>query len=194
MLFGLRLPREEAFAVLIAVPKEKIYDSAVESIDDILSSLVADEMMAYSVDQEMRLILHASKEALIGKNVIELGLPEEALSDGYRDFFTMDGISWYGKCEKLDSALYFYAAKQSSIYESVAEQSVTAAAAAFILPKHCLKRWKMYTSRGLRCRPMKSTARKSADCGIPDGCPIAVKSMRHFKMRWAACWTPGRWS
>jgi len=119
-------------AVLVAVPGEKIY-SNTESIDDILSSLVTKDMTAYSVDPETQLIVHASDPEMIGNNAHAMGLPAQALNDGYRDFFVMDNVSWYGECDKIDSDLYFYAAKQSSIYLGVAEQSVAAAAAAFIL-------------------------------------------------------------
>ena len=120
-------------AVLAAVPGEKIYYQTDEEINSILSSLVEKDMTAYSVDPETRLILHASDEQLIGKNAVDMGLPEQALTDGYRDFFTMGGVSWFGECEKMGAELYMYAAKQSSIFVRVAEQSLLAAGAALLL-------------------------------------------------------------
>ena len=120
-------------AVLAAVAGEKIYYQSDEEINSILSSLVENQMTAVCVNPETRLILHASDEDLIGKNAVDLGLPEQALTDGYRDFFSMGDESWFGECEKMGADLYLYMAKQSDIFMRVAEQSMIAAGAALIL-------------------------------------------------------------
>ena len=120
-------------ALLLAVPGGQIYDSTAESIDDIMSALAVGGLTAYSVDPETRLILHASKPSLRGKNVLDLGLPEKALHDGMQDFYTIGGKPVYVECNELDSALYFYMAEQSRMYDGTWPLSALSAAAAAIL-------------------------------------------------------------
>ena len=106
-------------ALLMAVPGDKIYDSAAETPGDIMSSLVTEGMYAFSADPESGIIKEASDSSLVGSNAQDLGLPEQALHNGYRDFVTFNGQSSYGECIEINGLLYFYVSGQYHIYEFV---------------------------------------------------------------------------
>ena len=106
-------------ALVMAVPSDKLYDSSALTISETMSSLVSERMLSFSVDPETHLIKAASNTSLTGKNAIELGLPERALFDGYRDFFTLDGLPYYGECTQIGGDLYYCAAVQSDIYKNM---------------------------------------------------------------------------
>ena len=104
-------------ALLMAVPGDKIYDSVAETPGDIMSSLVTEGMYAFSADPETGIIKEASDSSLVGSNAQDLGLPEQALHNGYRDFVTFNGQSSYGECIEINGLLYFYVSGQYHIYE-----------------------------------------------------------------------------
>ena len=106
-------------ALLMAVPSDKIYNSSSLSISETMSTLVSQGMLSFSVDPETHLIKDASDTSYVGKNALELGLPERALFDGYHDFFTLDGLPYYGECTERGGILYYYAAVQSHIYKDI---------------------------------------------------------------------------
>ena len=106
-------------ALLMAVPSDKIYNSSSLSISETMSTLVSQGMLSFNVDPETHLIKDASDTSYVGKNALELGLPERALFDGYHDFFTLDGLPYYGECTERGGILYYYAAVQSHIYKDI---------------------------------------------------------------------------
>jgi len=99
-----------------------------------MATLAAGGFTAFSVDPETHLIRHASKPSYVGNNVLDLGLPEQALHGGTRDFYTIEEKPSYVECEEQDGVLYYYAAEQSSIYDGVWIQPVlsTVVAAVFL--------------------------------------------------------------
>ena len=121
-------------ALLMAIPVERIYGGSVVSTSDIMSSLVSEGLLSFSVDPETHLILNATDEALVGDNALELGLPENALVDGYRDFFSLDGVPYYGECAGIGGTLYYYAAEvQSHIYKNVLKTALSVTVIYFVL-------------------------------------------------------------
>ena len=131
--FGKPENGENYGALLLAVPGVQIYGSAAQSVDDVMSSLAARGLTAFSVNPETHMIVHASKSSYIGKDVQDIGLPEQALHGGIKDFYTIDGKPCYVECEDLGDALYYYAAEQSSIYDGVWKLPVLSAIAAAVL-------------------------------------------------------------
>ena len=114
-------PNEEGHyqSLLVAVPSAKIYQGAAENTGSVLSSLVYEGMLSFAVDPETRVIKAASDRTLIGENAAELGLPETAFVSGYRDFFKLDGISYYGESAEIRDSLCYYAARHDHIYRNV---------------------------------------------------------------------------
>ena len=131
--YGAPEGKEGYQALLLAVPKEQITAHTAESTTDIMTALVAEDMLAFSVDPEISLIVDASDSALVGKNALDLGLPERGLRSGYRDFFKLDGLSYYGECGEKDGLLYYYAARSSHIYQFVLPASLAVSVIAFLL-------------------------------------------------------------
>ena len=120
-------------ALLLAVPGEQIYDSAAESIDDVMSSLATDGLTVFSTDPETGLVLHASKPSFIGKSLQELGFPDDAFPDESRDFLTIDNKPSHVECVEMDSTRYYYVAEQSHVYNGIGLQAVLSALAAAVL-------------------------------------------------------------
>ena len=121
-------------ALLMAVPADRIAGGSAEDTSDIMQSLVAEGTTAFAVDPQTARITDASDRSLIGSNAVNLGLPEEGLHDDYRDFFKLDGISYYGECSGSDSVLYYYASQSSRIYRFIfVPASLIAAAGALAL-------------------------------------------------------------
>ena len=106
-------------SLLMAVPSEKIYQGAAENTGSILSSLVYEGILSFAVDPESKIIKDASDHILIGKSAAELGLPDGAFVPGYRDFFKLDGISYYGENTEIEGSIYYYAATHNHIYRNV---------------------------------------------------------------------------
>ena len=120
-------------ALLIAVPEDKINFSPVESTDDILSSLVSKGFLAFTVDPTDQLIKNSSDKTILGANIVNIGISEDRLHDGYRDFFYLDGKPYYGECNEIDGLLYIYAAEKSSIYKNVALLAALVGGVSFVL-------------------------------------------------------------
>lgn len=131
--YGAPEGKEGYQVLLLAVPKEKITAHTAESTTDIMTALVTEDMLAFSVDPETSLIVDASDSTLVGKNVLDLGLPERGLHSGYRDFFKLDGLSYYGECDEEDGLLYYYAARSTHIYQFVLPASLAVSVIAFLL-------------------------------------------------------------
>ena len=128
-----RKEEDQYCAVLAAFPSDVIYGDSIESTGDIMSTLVTDESIAFSVDPDTGQIEDASDPSLVGANAQEMGLPGNALHKDFRDFFTFDGIPYYGESTEIDGRLYYYASTQMLMYRYILTYSATAAAGAFLL-------------------------------------------------------------
>ena len=120
-------------ALLVAVPWQELLPKDLETLDYVLKSLASDGTFAFSVNPENQTIVNASNAGMVGRNATSLNLPEVALTDSYRDFFTVDNKVCYGESKDIDGLLYYYAAEKSHIYENTLIYSGIAAAAAFLL-------------------------------------------------------------
>jgi small conductance mechanosensitive channel len=69
---------------------------------------------------------------MVGRNAKSLELPEDAISDSYRDFFTINDVTCYGESKVIDNYLYYYAAEQPYIYKNTLLYSGIAALAGFL--------------------------------------------------------------
>ena len=119
-------------ALLVAVPESKLQPGNLKTMDDVMRSLMAKGTLAFSVNSENKTIVNASEAAMIGRDVVSLGLPEDAIVDSFRDFFTFDNTSCYGESKSIDGLIYYYAAEQSYIYRNVLLYAAIAAAVGFL--------------------------------------------------------------
>ena len=120
-------------ALLIALPEDTFVPEKLETMDDVMKSLVADGTISFSIDPEDKMVINASESVMVGKNAASLSLPEAAIVDSYRDFFTLVDISCYGESMDVDGFLYYYAAEQPHIYKNILLYAGIAAAAGFVL-------------------------------------------------------------
>ena len=120
-------------ALLIALPEYAFKPVIIETLDDVMKSLVADGTLSFSLNPEDQMVVNASNDVMIGRNAKALEMPEAAVSDSYRDFFTLNDVICYGESKDIDGFLYYYAAEQSHIYKNVFLYSGIAALVGFIL-------------------------------------------------------------
>ena len=123
---------EKYWAFLVAVPESKLVPEGLETINDVMKSLVTEGTFAFSVDPENQSIVNASDKSLVGRNAVSMELPESAITDSYRDFFNFDDVSCYGESKGIDKLFYYYAAEQPHIYKNVLPYAGIAAGACFL--------------------------------------------------------------
>lgn len=119
-------------ALLVAVPEDKLRPEKLETLDDVMKSLVTAGTLSFSVDPESQVIKNSSNSEMIGKNAVSLELPQTALIDSYRDFFTFNNTACYGESTDIDGTLYYYAAEQPHIYKNILVYAGLASLACFV--------------------------------------------------------------
>lgn len=82
---------------------------------EIMGLLANARNMILTIDKETGTILQASDAALVGKNALELGMPEGSLRDGFMDFFTLNGGRWYGCSSEYNGAIDYCASRVDSM-------------------------------------------------------------------------------
>ena len=119
--------------LLIALPEYAFQPVIIETLDDVMKSLVADGTLTFSLNPEDQMIVNASNDVMVGRNAKSLEMPEAAISDSYRDFFTLNDVICYGESKDINGFLYYYAAEQPHIYKNVFLYSAIAALVGFVL-------------------------------------------------------------
>ena len=79
-----------------------------------MQSVITSEGMALAVDKDSGVIMQASDEDLMGKNILDLGIDEGSLRDGFTDFFMFNGEKWYG-CSQARGELIYYSAEPEAV-------------------------------------------------------------------------------
>ena len=99
--------------------------------------------LIFYTDQESGKILYAGDSTLVGKTVMECGLPERCLQDGYTDFAVFNGINSYVTMVKQASADFFYVVRSTILFRSTLPMAISALLCylltALILGFFCLK-------------------------------------------------------
>lgn len=98
-----------------------------------MASIDSGQTTCFSVDPESGRILASSEREFIGKNADGLGLPQEALRDGYMGYFWLGGTRVYRASAEKDGILYFYTADQQEIFQNVQRNTLRCAAACLCL-------------------------------------------------------------
>ena len=82
---------------------------------EIMRLLTNSRNMILTIDRQTGTILQSSDAALVGKNAMELGMPEGSLRDGFMDFFTLNGGRWYGCSTEFNGAIDYCASRVDSM-------------------------------------------------------------------------------
>ena len=120
---GVRVPfhkedDSDGYGALIMAIRPKM--KAIDEID-ILNQfhfLDNEKRMYLYTEQETGEILFAGDSALIGKTVMECGLPEKSLLDGYTDFAVFKGVNSYVTMVKQAAADFFYIIRSTILFSS----------------------------------------------------------------------------
>ncbi len=107
------------YGSLIMAVKPRDADEDFLSTGDIMRSLATTDGVIFAVSKESKSIDYASAPALVGKNVLDLGMKEGDLHEGFMDFFTLDGQDRYGCCVEKNGYLYYSAVRTSSLFKNI---------------------------------------------------------------------------
>ena len=120
---GVRLPfdtgsGEPAYGALImALLPDK---TSIEDIDIIGQFHFVDKenRSYFYTDQESGEILYSSDRSLVGKTVMDCGLPERSLQDGYTDFALFNKVNSYVTMIKQETVDFFYVIRSAALFSS----------------------------------------------------------------------------
>ena len=126
-------PNASYWALLLFVDPDRVLSNSYLSPNEIMASIDSGQTTCFSVDPESGRILASSEREFIGKNTDGLGLPQEALRDGYMGYFWLGGTRVYGASAEKDGILYFYTADQQEIFQNVQRNTLRCSAACLCL-------------------------------------------------------------
>ena len=139
-VFGVSMPRYHNdnaevsyWAMLLFVNPDRITSKSTLSRDEIMQTMSSSGTAFFGIDPESGQIVSSSAKAYIGKDIEDLGFPEEALSDQFRGFFWVDDVRMYGMSAKLDGVLYYYFFSQQHLYRHVFQNTVRGALTYLVL-------------------------------------------------------------
>ena len=112
------------YGSLIVAVEPVTAEEGTLSLGDIMRSLASSGGVIFAVDRESRIITASSARSLVGKNVVELGLNEGNLHDGFMDFFTLEGQDRYGCSVEQGGNLFYAAVKTGSIFDGLLTDSL----------------------------------------------------------------------
>ncbi len=114
----------DGYGSLIVAVEPKAADENALSLEDIMHSLATTNGIIFAVNKESRIIEHASRSGMVGKNVVELGMSENNLRDGFMDFFGLEGQDWYGSSVEQGGYLFYSAVKTNSMFDHLLKNSL----------------------------------------------------------------------
>ena len=101
-------------------------------IDRVLDGVkVGSEGFAFAVDESTGEIAYYPDDRVSGKQATEVGIKESQLADGYSDYITVSGKTYFASCAEVDGYYLFVAGNESELMgERVPLTEATAALAA----------------------------------------------------------------
>ncbi len=128
---GVTVPRRggNPGALVMFLPHDLTHRALTSpDLDSHLRLLTAKGTFSFTADMSGT-IVEDSEARYIGNTVMQYGLPESSLRDGYMSFLTMDGQQYYIVTVKRDSFVHFYVTEVSSLFGKSALYGLLAAAA-----------------------------------------------------------------
>ena len=74
---------------------------------------------AFAADSATGEILYASNAAMVGKTIVEYGLPDTSLRDGYMDFTAIAGNDYLVITHREGDSVYYYAVESGTMFEGL---------------------------------------------------------------------------
>lgn len=134
---GVTTHDESGFAdgiVQIAVRPQRL-ESLLESykIENVLDSVkVGAEGFAFAVSKADGTIAYAPNSMLVGKAATDAGLTEEQIKDGFSDYITLDGTTYYANCKEINDYYIFVAGTEGELMGERTSLTTTAGIDALI--------------------------------------------------------------
>ncbi len=120
---GVTIPAEEGEmhgALIMAAPAELINNNEYTvDINKMLSMVTPQDELLLAVDKETGIVLYSSNESYQNDLITDIGFTEVSLQDGYMDFDWIQGKHFFVKTTEHNGTVYYYAADQADIFESV---------------------------------------------------------------------------
>ena len=107
-------------ALIMALLPEQIQNvGGSTDLDSQLAAMTVEGAECFVVDEADNTVIHTSDEALQGARILERGLSENSLRDGYMDFGTLDGDECYVMTARSGNNIFYYTVKCSALFQSV---------------------------------------------------------------------------
>ncbi len=156
---GVRVPfrtgsgETEYGALLMAISPRVILTDVADIIGQ-FHFLDGEKRLYFYADQDTGEILYAGDRTMVGKTILDYGLPERSLQEGYTDFTTFNGVDSYVTMIKQQIALdFFYVIRSSVLFSNTLPMAFSVLLCyiitAQILGWFCLKDYKEETFEAL---------------------------------------------
>ena len=113
------LPGGKYGALLLGIVGSSVDSAAVTDPNKIMDNMVMDDSILIAADIEINDVIYCSDSAMIGADIVNLGISETNQRDRATDFYLIDQNKYYGTSKLIDKYVYYYMVKESSIYKDV---------------------------------------------------------------------------
>lgn len=129
-IIGVTLPlADDAHGALIMalVPGQVRSTGGPTDINAQLMTITTAETSCFIVDESSNVVIYSSDQSLDGSKILERGLTEKSLRDGYMDFGTIDDDDNYILTARNGNNIYYYTIKCKTLFRSVMKYGFIAA-------------------------------------------------------------------
>ena len=121
-IIGVTLPMSDGAhgALIMALLPEQIQNvGGSTNLNSQLAAMTVEGAECFVVDEASNTVTHTSDDALQGARILERGLSENSLRDGYMDFGTLDGDECYVMTARNGNNIFYYTVRCSTLFQSV---------------------------------------------------------------------------
>jgi small conductance mechanosensitive channel len=129
-IIGVTLPlADDAHGALIMalVPGQIRSIGGSPDINVQLAAMTTEDARCFIVDEASNVVVYSSDPALFGAKILERGLTEKSLRDGYMDFGTVDDDDNFILTARDESSIFYYTIKCRALLRSVLKYGLFAA-------------------------------------------------------------------
>ena len=129
-IIGVTLPlADDAHGALIMalVPGQIRSIGGSPDINTQLAAMTTEDARCFIVDEASNVVVYSSDPALVGAKILERGLTEKSLRDGYMDFGTVDDDDNFILTARDESSIFYYTIKCRALLRSVLKFGMYAA-------------------------------------------------------------------
>lgn len=112
-MIGVKLPASDngtkhGALVMALLPEQTKRTTDLYQLDEKSALFAMSGTRCIAVDAETGVIQHDSEDEMVGRSIVECGLNEKSLQDGYMDFDVVDGRRHFVVTTKHDDSVYYY--------------------------------------------------------------------------------------